>query len=62
MVSELTAISGVINLLTGLNGLPATIVEVVVTLLVNTAYKSALSAAEVSFLRSTPPSVALGQV
>jgi UDP-N-acetylmuramyl pentapeptide phosphotransferase/UDP-N-acetylglucosamine-1-phosphate transferase len=34
MVSELTSISGAINSLTGLDGLPATIVEVVVTVLV----------------------------
>jgi hypothetical protein len=34
MVSELTSISGAINSLTNLNGLPATIVEVVVTLIV----------------------------
>jgi Na+/pantothenate symporter len=33
-VSELTSISGAINSLTNLNGLPATIVEVVVTLIV----------------------------
>jgi hypothetical protein len=34
MVSELTSISGAINSLTNLNGLPATVVEVVVTLIV----------------------------
>jgi NhaP-type Na+/H+ or K+/H+ antiporter len=34
MVSELTSISGAINSLTNMNGLPATIVEVVVTLIV----------------------------
>lgn len=33
MISELTSISAVVNSLAGLNGLPATIVEVVVTLI-----------------------------
>ena len=44
MISELTSISGVVNSLTGLNGLPATIVEVVVTLIVRlTSYSHATS-------------------
>jgi hypothetical protein len=42
MISELTSVSGAINALTGLNGLPATIVEVVVTLLVRAYSKSGM--------------------
>jgi hypothetical protein len=60
MISELTSISGVINYLTGLNGLPATIVEVAVTLAVSGLIQRPGQLSDV--LHSIQPSVASGRV